>query len=325
VVKDFTRPVAGPTADNLVGDLDAHRFRAELQQGRWREYHAFLERTSWVPRYFHTHWVSSVPDRPRWLDEWAAAFPHSAIPAVVRGAHGVSWAWQARGAGRARTVDQDAWPVFHRRLIAADQELARAAALDPADPTAVARSIWAAMGLELGQDEVRRRFAAADRRDPLNIGACIAMIQATARKWGGSHEAMFDFARSVAARAPEGHSVHRVIALAHVERWLDLPAAQRGGYFLQAGVQAEIRQAAAMSVQSAAFPGGPVSLHDRNAFAFCFHLMGDRRAMLAEMKVIAGRITTAPWHFLDASHPALAYERASRPSRWPGRSPRSGR
>jgi len=60
--------------------------------------------------------------------------------------------------------------------------------LDARDPLPVAHSIVVAMGLQLGQDEARRRFAEAHRRDRLNGTACVGMVQATARKWGGTNE-----------------------------------------------------------------------------------------------------------------------------------------
>lgn len=69
--------------------------------------------------------------------------------------------------------------------------------------------------------EVRRRFGEAERRDHLNGAACYAMIQATARKWGGSHAAMFEFARWVSSEAPDGHPGHWMIALAYIEGWID--------------------------------------------------------------------------------------------------------
>jgi hypothetical protein len=44
------------------------------------------------------------------------------------------------------------------------------------------------------------------------------MIQALARKWSGSHDEMFEFARSESEQAPDGHSVHRIIALAQIAK-----------------------------------------------------------------------------------------------------------
>jgi hypothetical protein len=240
--------------------------------------------------------LSDITARPTWADEWVAARPDSAIPLLFRGSHGTHWAWQARGSGWANTVKQDAWAVFHSRLVAADEDLTRAAALDPQDPCPWEVSLPVVRGLSLGQVEGRRRFDEAHRRDPWNLFACVDMIQLTAKKWGGSHETMFEFARSVSAQAPEGSSVHRVIPLAHIEKWLDLRNAPLGnqGYFLQAEVRSEIYAAATKSIRSPHYRDGLTSWGDRNAFAFCFDLMADVAATKEQLKIIGPRITH-PW------------------------------
>lgn len=298
-----------PPADNFVRDPDALRLRDELADGRWEDAHEFLESVrDWRLRNFYVNALARVPGRPEWIDEWIAARPNSSVPLLFCGWHRVNWAWEARGSGRAKTVQQDAWPVFQSRLVAADRDLVKAAALDKEDPTPLARSIWVAMGLSLGQPEVRRRFAAADAREQQNQAACYAMIQATARKWGGSHEAMFEFARMVAREAPDGSSGHKMIALAHVERWLDLPREERPAYFRDDAVGREIRAAADRSIRSAAYPSDSPTWADRNAFAFCFNLMHDWDAALAQIKLIGPRITPGPWNY--QGKPGTAYVNA---------------
>jgi len=308
VVKKLANALVGPSVDNLVADPDAYRFRLELESGRWGEFHDFLESTTdWPVRHFYVHQLSKIKDRPGWLDEWVAAQPASAIPLLFRGAHALGWAWQARGSGRASTVRKDAWPDFHARLVAADKDFARAAELDPKDPTPCEMSLTAARGLSLGQAEIRRRFDEAHLRDPMNAFACVNMIQAIAKKWGGSHEAMFEFARWASREAPEGHSAHKAIALAHIEMWLDISFSQQrySSYFQLPAVKAEIQAAAARSILSPLYPGGVLSWSDRNTFAFCFRFMGDGEAMLNQMRLIGPRVTSFPWEYLG--DPATAY------------------
>lgn len=293
----LARAATSSGIDKLLGDPDAHRFQRELARGRWQEFHQFLEGTTdWATRHWYVRQLSDISARPAWMDEWVAARPDSAIPLLFRGSHGMHWAWQARGNGWANTVKQDAWAVFHSRLVAADEDLTRAAALDPHDPCPWEVSLPVVRGLSLGQVEGRRRFDEAHRRDPWNLFACVDMIQVTAKKWGGSHEAMFEFARSASAQAPEGSSAHRVIPLAHIEKWLDLRNAAWGnqGYFLQAEVWSEIYAAAAKSIRSPRYRDGLTSWGDRNAFAFCFDLMADVTAAREQLKIIGPRITH-PW------------------------------
>jgi hypothetical protein len=312
-----TRPAPGPKpqpasvpVDNLVGIPEAHRFRAELAAGRWQEFHDFLQATTdWDERHFYVLRLCDISGRPAWIDEWVKARPDSALPLLFRGSHGVNWAWEARGGGRANTVKEDAWPLFHARLVDADRDLARAAALDERDPSPLARAIWVAMGLSLGQQEIRRRFAEAERRQHLNASAIYGMVQALARKWYGSHEEMFDFARWVRDEAPDGHPAHKAIALAHLEGWLDEPEETTPQYFLAEAVRAEIRTAADRSIRSPAYVGGKLAAIDRNAFAMCFFLMRDYDAQLEQMRLIGPHVTSAPWQYMVGT-PGQAYERA---------------
>jgi hypothetical protein len=299
---------AVPPVDNLVGDPVALRLRDALKEGRWQETHDFLESTR-DPRLrsFYVNALADVPGWPGWINEWVAQRPTSSVPQLFAGWQRINWAWQARGGGVASTVKQDAWPMFQTRLVQADKDLAKAAALDETDPTPVARSIWIAMGLSLGQAEVRRRFAATEQREHLNQGACHAMVQATAEKWGGSHEAMFEFARWVSREAAEGSPVHKFVALAHLEVCLDLPAGEDAAYILRPDVQAEIRAAAARSIWSDRYPADPATWQDRNQFALCFSLMGDHKAVLDQMNLIGTRITPAPWVYANSAQPGKAY------------------
>jgi hypothetical protein len=172
-----------PTPDDLLWDRVGHHLRRQLQRGQWREVHEFLEETmDREIRHFYVQELSRIRfegGQPKWLDEWAQACPDSAVRLLFRGSRTRWWAWQARGSGRAKVVPPDAWRVFHERLVTADQELGRAAALDPADPTPHVIALTVARGLSLGQAEARRRFGEAHRRDPFNAAACASMIQAT--------------------------------------------------------------------------------------------------------------------------------------------------
>ncbi len=305
----------GPPTDPLAGDAAAHRFRTELAGGRWQEFHDFLEADrDWDGRDFYVSKLADIVGRPAWLEEWTAARPDSPLPWLFRGNHSLYWAWQARGSGRANTVQQDSWPVFYARLVDADRELARAAAMDDEDPTPHARSIRVAIGLDLGQAEKQKRFGEATRRYRWHRDAHTLMIQATAAKWSGSNKEMFDFARWSSSEAPEGSSVHVVIPLAHLEKWLNLPRESDDGearqmqYFRDGQVGDEIRQAADRSIRSPRYQASWYTPGDRNIFAMCFSLTHDYRAQLEQMSQIGPLIQASPWNY--QGDPGWAYERA---------------
>lgn len=305
----------GPPVEDLGGDAIAYHFRAELAAGRWQEFHDFLESSrEWDSRAFYVARLSKISGRPGWLDEWSAARPASPLPVLFRGAHGIHWAWEVRGMRRANTVQSDAWPVFFARLTDADRDLAQAAGLDDVDPTPHALGIRVALGLSLPQAERGRRFNEAVRRHPWHREAHTLMIQALSLKWSGSHEAMFEFARWASAHAPEGHSVHKVIAMAHLERWLELAREPDGGeerqraYFLGELVREEVYRAAYRSVRSASYATSLYAPADRNVFAMCFALMRDYGAQLEQMRLIGPLIQAIPWQY--QGDPGLVYEQA---------------
>lgn len=301
--------------DELMGDAAAHHFKAQLAEGRWQELHEFMEGIGdWEDRHFYLIRLADIKDRPEWIDQWVAARPDSPIPLLFSGFHRVDWAWEARGGGWASTVAKDAWAVFHGRLVEAERELAAAAAIDPRDPTPYVRGLHVAMGLSLGQAEIRRRFAEVVRRCRWHQAAHAVMVSALAKKWAGSHEEMFEFARSVSAQAPAGHPVHKVVAMAHIERWLymsresdDWKERQRA-YFRQDPVKNEIRQAADRSVCSPYYRPGRLTPGDRNIFAMCFWQAGDYPAQLEQMRLIGSLNQKFPWSYLGK--PGQAYERA---------------
>jgi len=76
------------------GDPQAPVVKQLLAQGRWREFHDFLEPiTDWDRRECHLGCgLSGIDGMPQWLDEWAAARPDSGLPLLVKGRRGARWA-----------------------------------------------------------------------------------------------------------------------------------------------------------------------------------------------------------------------------------------
>jgi hypothetical protein len=285
---------------HLRGDRQALAFEAQLGQGRWQDFHDFLDSLADRElRHFYLWGLSEISGRPEWLAEWVAAKPQSPLPLMFRGAHGINWAWEARGNARAQYVKEDAWPLFHQRLVGADQDLAKAAGLDDRDPAPHAMSLTSARGLSLGQTEIKRRFEQAHSRQPLYGPACTQMLQGVARKWGGSHDAMFQFARWASGQAPDGHSVHKLIAEAHIEAWLDAEQQPQQTYFQAEPVKQEVMAAARRSILSPDYyrNGTVLSWAERNIFAFCFRLMRDYGAQLEQMRLIGPYVNEFPWQY----------------------------
>jgi hypothetical protein len=135
-------------------------------------------------------------------------------------------------------------------------------------------------------------------------------LQGFARKWGGSHEAMFQFARWASGQAPDGHSAHKFIAIAHIEMWLDAEHGEpQQTYFHAESVKQEVMAAARRSILSPNYfrNGTLLSWPERNIFAFCFRLMREYGAQLEQMRLIGPHVTEDPWNY--QGRPGVFYEK----------------
>ena len=217
---------------------------------------------------------------PEGYDEWTQAHPSSSVAWTVRGAHGIKWGWEARGGGKAESVQDQSWQLFWQRLEQAEQDLRKAAELDPADPVPWTYLVISARGLERGVPEIGERLKQAHARRPWHHFAFSQALQGFAKKWGGTHELMFDLARQVQSGAPDGASAHTVVAEAHVERWLymaswDKDEASALSYFRTQPVPDEIRQAAERCIWSDHYERPRLAPFDQNFFTYCFFRMHD--------------------------------------------------
>jgi hypothetical protein len=278
--------------------------RAYAERGDWARVADSLERTGdLAERGLCCLAVAEWPGRPAWLDAWVdARGERSSLPWLVRGAHSVEWAWEARTGARASEVAKDSWPVFFSRLSEAQRDLERAAEMDPRDPAPYGRLVITAMGLQSGIEEVEGLFEAACLRDPTHFPTHRDTLTALTDKWGGSHEEMFAFARrAAAARADSG--LASLVAAAHVERWLKyhMDGDPDGGraYANDREVVREIRQAWAGSFGMAPAAGGLWTAAARNLFAFAFWLFGAKREARRELEALRGILTEVPWCYLD--------------------------
>lgn len=296
-------------ADPCWGDTVAREWRERLTtHGDWPALDDFLRgQTDVESRDFYVEVLSdTLTGRPAWIDEWVSHKPHEALPYLFRGRHGVAWAWDARGGGRASTVKEQGARYFFERLLAADVDLASAARLAPDDAGPWVVMLTVGRGLQKGIDYLQQTFEEVRQRYPWHQEAHRAMIQGVAAKWGGSDELMFAFAREASERAPEGLGVHTVLAEAHIEGWMSMGSDQ---YWQQAGVQEEILTAASRYLDSPRFVPTPRALRNRNVFAFCFWKLKDRERLRQQMEFI-GDTVTPPWTLLR--QPAAQFAAARR-------------
>lgn len=305
-----TRTQPGPAVDPAAGDEDARRLLTDLRAGNWQVAHQVLGAARPFDREFLVDAaVHDLDGRPEWLDTWVAERPSSHIPLLVRGAHGVGWAWQARGGGRADDVHPDAWGVFFDRLNGAERDLLDAARMAPEDPVPWSNLLISGRGLQINLEELCLRFDQGTARERWLPYLHDQMLQGLCAKWAGSSDLMFHFARETTGEAPEGASVHKVVAIAHLEEWLH--AGHPHGYFADPTVVEDLVAAADRSVFSPLFGGEKQCVYARQAFAMVFHLAHERdraRRLFAEL---GDTVTDFPWYYLGDPREAFVAARSA--------------
>jgi hypothetical protein len=301
----------GPTLDPGVGDPLARELAGDVgraDMSRTNELLLQLREGRWDDRDFYCDILGERSLR-QVLDAWCEHDAGSQVAFLLRGRQAIAWAWEARGKGSSDTVSDEGWNLFHQRLRLAEADLAQAARLDPADPTPYVYMLTTARGLGLGPEAARQRFQAVLDRDPRHFNGNKQMLTTLTEKWGGSHDAMFGFARSAAEASPRS-DLWTLIILAHIERWLyfsfdnDEAGAER---YLRS--DAARREAIDAHARWTSLPGQGKDpprksrIYAHNIAAFWFYLTQDRERLQAELAVIGEAASEYPWLYRESDAP----------------------
>jgi hypothetical protein len=146
--------------------------------------------------------------------------------------------------------------------------------------------------MSLGRDVNEARLDAALRRDPLDLATHIEWVSQLQPRWSGEPGESLAFAREAFARAPQGHPLGAVIAMAHIEEWVE---SDRGDCLETPEIQAELRNAAEHSILSAAYVRRLGWQHDFNIFAMALALAGERPTAKRVFQELDGAYTSWPW------------------------------
>ncbi len=219
---------------------------------------------------------------------------HRATALLISGARHVSWGWEARTAARAVHVTQEQWRIFHERLHIAEEQLFEAAELRPDWITPWRRLLTSGRGMSLGPAVNETRLDAALRRDPLDLETHLEWVSQLQPRWSGEPGQALAFARDALARTPQGHRLGCVIAMAHIEEWVE---SERGDCLETPEIQAELRAAADHSILHPAYVRRLGWQHDFNMFAMALSLAGERHTVRRVFQALDGAYTEWPWTY----------------------------
>ena len=297
----FRRKPQGVPVDFTFGDPRAQRLVAALRANDLDAFRGALEAAGSAHELERlTMVLAGSPGHPELLDAWADDEPDRALAWLARGVHGVSEAWEIRGAGRSPTVDADAWERFFERLREAEDDLLRAADMDPGDPVAWTHLLKSGRGLQIPKEELWARFEEGRRRSPWLLEAHLQLLQGICAKWSGSDEDTLAFARETTRDAPAGAPVHAVVPMAHIEVWLGKDSTRESEeYSASAEARDEIQAAAHRSVLADGFEDDMVSMFALNVFATGMYIFGDEPGAAALAQRIGTRRSPLPWDYFD--------------------------
>jgi hypothetical protein len=258
-------------------------------------------------RAFLVRVVAEVPGVEHFLRELVAAAPDDVLALTTLGTREIEIGWEIRSSARAEHVSREQFRQLHEHLRQAEQLLIRATALDPSHDAAWAARLTTAMGLQLGQNEARRRYDRLAAYHPHHLTGQARLLQQLCPKWSGSWEAAHGFARECLLNSPEGSLSGGLVAEAHLERWLDLPSAgnERTDYLRQAHVHAELVEAAERSVLHPHYRPAYGWVTIQGVFAALFSLIGDTARAAAHFRALGNLASEYPWSYLGK--PADAY------------------
>ncbi len=154
---------------------------------------------------------------------WVKNKPASASAALVRMNVLRKLAWEARGRTKSEKVSKNGWEKFFDLIGQAYEEGERSRTLVDADLTSIETSlITILMGLDADRDTIDGAFDAVVSKAPAHWEAHHRSLIVRCRKWFGSHDEMFSFARERIGQMPKGHVISSLIASAHYEYYLYL-------------------------------------------------------------------------------------------------------
>lgn len=288
---------AGPLPDGWETALEAVRSggdagwkaAAELLHGIGRD---------WDRRSFASYLLADIAaEDDAWLRAWETDGPGGTDDpdaALVRARSTVILAWNVRGALRANHTTGEQFAGFHRLLQRSREEIARAAAPSPDDPTPYVTEIWTALGLGYPHSEMDKLWSELTARDPHHYEAHYSALQYWCKKWRGSEELATEFAERAAATAPLGSLLTVLPLIAHFEHDdSDDSAADRTPEMI-ARVNAGLADAAA------ADPTHPRLPELRHLLAYYLSLQDRDEAAIEQFRLVDGYVDALPWRYRTA-------------------------
>jgi hypothetical protein len=304
-----------PVYDPALGDSLGISILAEAKLGRLDTLLKEIDRFrvgKWDARAFYLDLAAeNIPNTVN-LEK----LPDTPVGNLIKGAGTINLAWKARGRGDAKTVSEVGWVMFHDYLHTAGKHLTRASQQDAEDPTPFAFLQTVAMGLELERKFAQTWLQEALKRDPTNQQAHLRHLWVLCKKWGGSHEEMYAFARETMQRIPWDSTLNSILYCAFHEHYLyfiafdqDQLGARR--FIMDNQIRAESIAVYEKSLKNRKVITQAADYYPHNLTAWWFLTLKVPEVVRVETKKIGPYFTKYPWSIYHPQDPAAAYQKAA--------------
>lgn len=294
-------PELGPVIDKVAGRMDVAPARALFDKCRGRWHLRWL-----VVDAVRTHYVAKLAEgtRAQMIDAWIANTPGDPLAYLSRALFRIDAAWAARGRGA--TVTADAAARFAQHMAATAPDLARAAQLDPTDPTPHFIAMTAATALadaDAARAAIEAAHAEVVARSPDHYLAHRRLVFLLSERWFGSHRDAVDAAHRLGDRAPDGSELPLLVLAAHADARAHLqfvakdPRAARA-YTERAAVAMDVDAAYDRSLGSPHHHPTDLTPYRRHDAALWFWATGDRERARTELTRVGDLFDADadPWH-----------------------------
>lgn len=308
-----------PFDDVLLDPAAAHpelaTLRAALRRHDWPACRAVLAAATLSGRTWLISGVSDEPGIEQGLRHVLRADPADSAAAALLAHHLIDIGWTVRSGMRAEHVGAEQFEIFHGWLRRAEAVLIDAVAREPRDPALWVARLATARGLELGPAETRRRYDRLLVAGPQDYAGQCQYLQSLCPKWGGTWPQAHAWAAATTAAAPLGGPQGALVAMAHLENWLELAREDRGradAYLRTDAVRDGIAHAAHRSVWHADFRHEPGWVLAASTFAMAFSLMDERPAAGSVFAMLGPLASRTPWTYLGEEPETVVREMRAR-------------
>ncbi|WP_327429501.1 tetratricopeptide repeat protein [Streptomyces sp. NBC_01236] len=228
----------------------------------------------------------------RWLKAWQEARPGDPEAALVMARTRIQYAWKLRGGARARYTSSSQFEGFYRELLASQDDIGRASALCPDDPSPLVAEIWRALGLGYSNEEMHGLWSEITARAPYHYEAHYSALQYWTAKWRGSKQLAREFAEQAAAAAPPGS----LLTVMPVIAWFENYASELGDPGFRSSQVTALVDTALADV-ALADPNHPRLPEVRHLLGYFLYRQGRYKAARDQFRRVDGFTNALPWRY----------------------------